>query len=111
MSRLIEQTEAHVIIFLFGLFFLFLLLGLSSRSSCSCGSSCPTSSTSNGSQKRCSLCNQVLGSLPFTSIDHHIKLLFVSLHTDGREDFLNVSRCYFLFSHGAKQSCRNVTHD
>ncbi|KNE01791.2 hypothetical protein QG37_01132 [Candidozyma auris] len=89
--RLVEQTEAHVIVRLLGGLFL-LLLSSSLRSSTTSGSTRSSWSTSwHSRQLLGSLSNQLLDVLAIDLSQQSVNLLVLNLNGDRLKDLLDVS--------------------
>merc|ERR1719318_836107 len=115
-ERLVEESEAHVIVLLLGLLLLLLLLGrrLSShrRSSTtgSSGSRSSSSTTTHAGELGETSGDQLLSGLALTGGHHLGQSLFVRLNSDRGENLLHVGGGDLVLSHGAEQSSSDVTH-
>merc|ERR1719167_924138 len=108
--RLIEETESHVIIFLF--FLGLLLLGLGSRSCSSgwSGGSRGGPGGGHGSNLLLALDDQLFNVLAGQFLDHQVEFLGISINSNRAENLFDVSSRRFTSTKGSKKSSGNVTH-
>merc|ERR1719458_775718 len=115
--RLVEESEAHVIVLLLGLLLLLLLLGRSlssgrwSSTTSSCCSRSSSTAATHASQLGETSSDQLLGGLALAGSHNLAQSLLVRLNSDGGEDLLHVGGGDLVLAHGAQQSSGNVTHD
>merc|ERR1719341_2157941 len=109
-SNLVEETESHVVVFLF------LLLDLSGRGSLSCtagggsSSSSGTASGGNGADLLLAFGDQFLNVLAGQLSHNLVDLSSVNINSDGLDDLLQVGGIDVFAGQSGEEGSSNVTH-